>query len=132
MLNSPMCDPAARAAQGRIDDWLYAILRYSITGTHPDKDSVLAIADVLDRGDTSGAAPHFFYFSQVSRSVCAALDSASRSRHNPHLMAFIGKVDERRLRHLMAKSFFGEDDAPSSDPVKSGNTVKGLLARLRR
>jgi hypothetical protein len=112
--------------------WQLAILRFAVTLDNADRLAVLMIAAELDGvSQKCDNKPEFGFFRKTSAELCAAIlrpDELSSAV----LRQYLGRIDDKRLRRILAAAVETDQPKPSSvnKPVKRDNGLwKGLSPR---
>jgi hypothetical protein len=80
----------------RLEDWLFAILRFAVTRTGSDRAAVLGLAELLDGSNAS--AHGFSFFARSSAEICAAIADEDAPDRDAILRRFAARLQEPRLR----------------------------------
>jgi hypothetical protein len=112
--------------------WQLAILRFAVTLDNADRLAVLMIAAELDGvSQKRDNKPEFGFFRKTSAELCAAIlrpDELSSAV----LRQYLGRIDDKRLRRIIAAAVETDQPKPSSvnKPAKRDNGLwKGLSPR---
>jgi hypothetical protein len=79
---------------GRLEDWLFAILRFAVTRTESDRAAVLGLAELLDGTPAHG----FSFFARSSAEICDAIAEEEAPDRSATLRRFAARLPEPRLR----------------------------------
>lgn len=85
----------------RIQQWLFAILRFAITLEPVDRAAVLAVAAEMDRRGSVTADGGFTFFARTSVKVCDAI----MAKNNPEAVATL-RVLVRKIEHPTLRRAF--------------------------
>src|SRR5882762_6308938 len=86
----------------KIRDWLLAVLRFALTLEESDKQSILAMAEDMDRlGAWPGRAP-FGFFLRTSADLCRAVAYKDDPNRITVIRRWLMTIDDRRLRQATA------------------------------
>jgi hypothetical protein len=94
-MNAALGSDALR--EGKIRNWLLALLRFAVTRESADRLAVLAAAAELDAsGAKASATPRFF--NRTSKEVCEAILAAGDQHALDVLRQHAERIDDPRLR----------------------------------
>jgi hypothetical protein len=83
----------------QVNDWLLAILRYSVTLHDVDKSSVLVAARTIDKlGSHFQEHTAFEFFERTSIELCSAIFDVQNAARSAALRLHIKRIDDPRLR----------------------------------
>jgi hypothetical protein len=85
----------------RIEDWLFAILRFTITRDAADRTAVMTIAANMDRPCAYFIQSDFSYFVRTSQEVCSAIAGHDRAKIAV-LHRYLSEIGNDRLRRALA------------------------------
>lgn len=82
----------------RIQQWLFAILRFAITLEPDDRSAVLAVAAEMDRVHSVTAGSGFTFFARTSAKVCDAIIAKNSREAIATLRVLLRKIEHPSLR----------------------------------
>lgn len=82
----------------RIQQWLFAVLRFAITLEEDDRLAVLAVAAELDRISAVTASSGFTFFVRTSVKVCDAIIAKNSREAIATLRVLLRKIEHPPLR----------------------------------
>jgi hypothetical protein len=82
----------------RIQQWLFAILRFAITLEQNDRLAVLAMAAEMDRVGSVNAGSGFTFFARTSAKVCDAIIAKDSREAIATLRVLLRKIEHPPLR----------------------------------
>jgi hypothetical protein len=95
-----------------VNDWLWALLRFSITLNNNDKKDVLLTAGKMDcLGSRAKVRVTFEFFQRTSKQVCHAISEKQTPKTSAILALHLNRIDDDRLR----KAFRGSALIASRD-----------------
>lgn len=123
---------AQRQQSRRVQEWLFAVLRFAITLEQADRAAVLAVAAEMDRCGSASAGSRFTFFVRTSVKLCDAIVA----KDDPEAIATL-RVHLRKIEHLTLRRAFEAVLDIKSVPKKRRSPVirsrenlwKGLSAR---
>ena len=117
----------------RVDDWLLAILRFSLTLQAKDKAAVQAMADELDRLGFVARRPEFSFFLRTSTELCNAIADLSYPERNAVLRRHLARIEDPRLRvAFSAATELERSNAPRPTmPLRRSNAPQRLMRYAR-
>jgi hypothetical protein len=86
----------------KVEDWLFAILRFAITRDETDRATIMAAAARMDRPDAPLSQSDFSFFTRTSREICNAIAGRERAAKLPILDRCLREVGNDRLRRALA------------------------------
>lgn len=86
----------------RIEDWLFAILRFAITRDETDRATIMAAAASMDRPHGHFSRSDFSFFTRTSREICDSIAARERAAKLPILERYLCDVGNDRLRCALA------------------------------
>lgn len=127
---------------GRLDDWLFATLRFAVTRKPCDRATVLTLAEELDRlGAPFGSVPTTFtFFARTSTALCNAIASGDAAGKLDALRVHLATINDGRLRRALEAAIGMDAEAkrprsrqPNPTHLWRGlGTSRGKGARLCR
>jgi hypothetical protein len=116
----------------RIEDWLFAILRFAITRDAADRSAIMAKAADMDRPRGQLMQSDFSYFVRTSSEVCDAIAGRERARIAV-LHRYLYEIGNDRLRGALAAALnierpvrtrMGKLGRQRSDDLWQGLTIR--------
>jgi hypothetical protein len=86
----------------KVEDWLFAILRFAITRDETDRAKIMAAATRMDRPDGPLSQSDFSFFTRTSREICDSIARHERAARLPILDRHLREVGNYRLRRALA------------------------------
>lgn len=123
---------AQRQQFRRVQEWLFAVLRFAITLEQIDRAAVLGVAAELDRRGSASAGSGFTFFVRTSVKLCDAIIAKDDPEAIATLRVHLRKIEHQTLRRafeavLDIESFPKKHHSPV---IRSReNLWKGLSAR---
>jgi hypothetical protein len=122
-------DPSERLE--RIEDWLFAILRFAITRHPADRTAIMARAADMDRPGGELTQKGFSYFVTTSGKVCDAIAGEERARVAV-LYRYLHEIGNDRLRRALAAALNIERPVRTRVGKLGGQHSDGLWEGLNR
>jgi hypothetical protein len=128
-----MRDGDFRKELRKVEDWLFAILRFAVTRDEVDRATIMAAAARMDRPDGPLSQSDFSFFTKTSREIC---DSIARHERVAKLTIFdrcLREVGNDRLRRALAAALKNERPATATGKLgrRHGDDLwRGLPVRL--
>lgn len=112
----------------KVNNWLLAVLRFSLTLEPEDRAHVLAMADEIDRLQFVADQPKFSFFLRTSVELCNAVADLEYPGRNEVLHRHITRIDNPRLRRAFSAAVALERrDAPK--PIMPFRADRARLPR---
>jgi hypothetical protein len=102
--------------RAKLDDWLFAMLRFAVTLDHVDRINVMSIAEDLDSFGSRVSQVGFRFFTRTSSQFCEAAANRDDPERVMILRRFLRTIDDAILRRLFAVAT--EIDTSGADPVR--------------
>jgi hypothetical protein len=122
----------AESPDPKVWNWLLAILRFAVTRAPSDRESVIALAQRMDRAGSGGHPTGFTYFVRTSAEFCDAIAAGADAGEPHRLNRHLGMIDDRRLREALAAAVDPERMVAKRAEAKARDRAalwKGLASR---
>lgn len=114
---SDLATPEQRQRE-RITDWLLALLRFAITRSEADRESLQALANELDRPQITADLGSFAFFRTTTVELCTAIAGKHDEQRVKILRRHFNHIGNLRLRAALeaATGLKEADHTPAAGP----------------
>lgn len=130
---SPHAVSAQTICPDLVQDWLFLVLRYAVSGEARDREAVLELAAKMDTLDRQREQETFRFFRSYSDRLCAAIAAPDTPGHRETLMAHARRIGQSPLQQaflLICRLETREKVVPRAGRTNSRSELwKGLQRR---
>lgn len=96
-----MGDAGFERESRKVEEWLFAVLRFAITREEADRDAILTMAAAMDRLGAGTGGSDFTFFVRTSKELSALIAGPRSPENKATLRPLLGKIQNDRLRHAL-------------------------------
>jgi hypothetical protein len=126
MANTHGSDQRHAFQEGRLREWLLALLRFAVTRAPGDRAAALALADDLDSLGAAWRSGHGHFFGRTTGALCDAVLTSGSGPSKALLRRHLDRIEDVRLRRAF-RAAVEPDDAASTRRARAGRVVRQEL-----
>jgi hypothetical protein len=110
-----------------VEGWHFSILRFAITHSTQDRQSVIELAQHMDGLGRNGSGSQVTFFFRTSTAVCTAICNPEDPARRSILKRYVMSIEQPRLRRAAVAAFeFDPTEILGSARVQNSYLWKGL------
>jgi hypothetical protein len=116
----------------KVEEWLFAVLRFAVTREEADRDAILAVAANMDRLGAPAERSGFAFFVRTSNEICNLIVSGHDPEDKAALCHYLNKIGNDRLRRALEGALGFQRFAQGSERMRGqhgGDLWRGLPSR---